>query len=135
MVRFDELGPIAQKAAAQHLLGGSSPAEMAAAIREHAGERFGVLDMPTQELTDAIMLLEADIRADGWESWDAYHEDYQGKARRDHGRGVPEGSTEIWPIVLDLHFGNVLDDGWHRFHAYCDRGEKVVPAIFYAPDE
>ena len=38
----------------------------------------------------------------------------------------------LYPIILSLH-GDVIEDGWHRFHMYVEQGLKIVPVIELLP--
>ena len=49
------------------------------------------------------------------------------------GRGVPPGSSEVWPVTLDRDYGDLLQDGWHRLHQYRQQGIDPIPAVYF-PD-
>lgn len=103
-------------------------------VTEFATVRFGVVDVPMRELAAAVMSVNEDI-SDGWPDWETYHAWYRTDSAGEVGRGVPESSTETWPVVLDRDFDAVLDDGWHRLHHYYAAGLDVVPAVYYLRDE
>jgi tRNA nucleotidyltransferase (CCA-adding enzyme) len=100
---------------------------------EHYGDvPFGVTHVPLEELKQAVMHGTDMDKYPDWDSWHKwYGEQLDHTPVGGHMRGVPEDSQELWPIVLDRDYGDVLQDGWHRFHNYAARGIDPVPAFYY----
>lgn len=36
---------------------------------------------------------------------------------------------DVWAIILDADYEDVIWDGWHRFHCYIEKNISVIPAI------
>lgn len=107
---------------------------LAGYVAEHGHRRFAVLELELAELAAAIMAGDHELRAQFGGDWDAYHAWYQ-QHQQTPDRGMPAGSAEIWPVVLDSDHPSPLQDGWHRLHDYVQRGLTVIPAFGYLDDE
>lgn len=118
----------------------------------HGDVMFGLVELPAALIQRAIMespvmaeLNEAEVHYGGEDArittWEQYHEHYlkltpyrvrvptiNGMKELDRGR--PPGGTETWPVILDLQYGGVLQDGWHRLHQYMADGMEMIPCLF-----
>lgn len=88
--------------------------------------------VPTKVLVRAVMKDNSDIRSD-FSSWDEYHQWYLDpeRVRRDPGRGTPPGAKR-WPIILSHDPGEVIEDGWHRFHQAVEAGARELEVVALA---
>lgn len=98
--------------------------------RKHYGsQRFGYVEIPTEEMLEAIW----DLTEDDWKaqhgdviSWHEWFMDRVGTAG--HGR------HDRWPVILssvNMPIGGVIQDGWHRLNDYISQGARVIPALYY----
>ena len=78
-------------------------------VREYGGQLFGVIDLPSQRVTQSVM---ADPElATSYSSWEQYAAWYCAAG------DVPEHDPEHrWPVILSQDNEETLRDGWHRFH-------------------
>lgn len=81
--------------------------------------------IPTKALIREVMTKNADVRGD-FKDWEEYHSWYMNDP--ESGRGTPSGAVR-WPIVLTDEPGEVIDDGWHRFHQAVAAGESNIYAV------
>ena len=58
-----------------------------------------------------------------WDTFEEYHEWYKEGDHTDHG-------DSVFPIVLS-GCEEYIEDGWHRFHSYVDKGLKKIPFVEY----
>ena len=77
---------------------------------------YGVVPMNvlTKEITKRM----------GYDSFDEYHQEYIQGYMPDHGKSV-------LPVILDFDNDELIEDGWHRFHGYYDKGLKKVPVVVF----
>ena len=90
-------------------------------VRKYGGVSFGYVLLPMQVL---VRQIQGNMDDFTWRNFDEYHKWYLG------GGGVPHHKS-AWPVLLADERGEVLQDGWHRFHDYYRRGLKTVPAVAY----
>lgn len=99
-----------------------------AAKVEYAYEKFGYVKIPTKVLCQAIMdnFKAAKDSKDvlNWATWDEYHAWYVDCSF------IPK-PNDVWPVILNRYDDELLQDGWHRFHAYVIQGVKKVPCLYY----
>lgn len=93
-------------------------------VREYGEERFGVIDLPAQRLTQSVMADPELVSShSSWEEYSAWY-----CAAGD----VPEhGPGNRWPVILSQDNDETLRDGWHRFHSYMRSGCSGIPAVFF----
>ena len=106
-------------------------------VTEHGHRRFAVLDLPAGTLAQAITTHNTEVAQISGGDWAAYCAWYAQFIDTDtqQGRGVPAGSGELWPVILDHDNHDVIQDGWHRLHDYVGRGLTRIPAVGYLPGE
>jgi hypothetical protein len=117
-------------------------------VERYGDENVGLVTMQVADLQILILdflRMEADDY-NAYGSWEDCHREYMERSRYSvnvptphHGvvqawRGQPPGTSEIWPVILDLCNNGVLQDGWHRFHQYVEQGLTEIPCLYY-PDE
>ena len=74
-------------------------------------------------------------RTQGYRNFDHYHQWFMENVLSQHpGRGVPSGSTEVWPVILSTFADEGLQDGNHRFHQYVEMGLETIPVLAYATE-
>lgn len=78
--------------------------------------------IPMEQLTDEIAGLM------GFENFEKYHKWY-GDPGVDHGDSGVDHGDSVLPILLNYNNDELIEDGWHRFHYYYNRGVKMVPVI------
>jgi hypothetical protein len=108
-----------------------SPSKLVAALkqampgltRRYAGVRFGRSMLKASALKRALLASESCL-ADGIRTWPDY------LARLSHA-GVEHPRTNRWPVILSGFEDEVLQDGWHRMGCYLQRGDRLIPAVFY----
>jgi hypothetical protein len=132
ILSYNQLDRAAQRAIS-HYMSIDGEAWDLGTFKEHAewygDESFGITKVSAQQLRQAMSELP-----DHGPDWEANQKAWEEK--NDHTneqRGVPEGSTETWPVILDRDQGEVLQDGWHRLRHYLRKGVDPIPAVFY-PD-
>ena len=93
-------------------------------VREYGDQSFGVIDLPSQRVTQSVM---ADRElATTFTSWEQYAAWYCAAG------DVPEHDSEHrWPVILSQDNEETLRDGWHRFHCYMRSGCNNIPAVFF----
>ena len=128
-LRYPEL-PRRARAAIRQYVGEEEGA--VAMLRQLRARKFGVVTVPTIALIKLI-----------WDFRDAPNE----KLSMEHpafieychwyreGSGVVDHGTSRWAVILDVRAGDVLQDGWHRFHSYVARGHPTVLATFLERDK
>jgi hypothetical protein len=79
---------------------------------------FGYVLVPLNEIIKAVQ--ESD---DCYADFAKYHVE-------DMALGDVPIHNDIWPVILDADFDEVIWDGWHRFHCYVDKQIETVPAIW-----
>ena len=58
-----------------------------------------------------------------FDNFDAFHKWYQSV-----GNHI---KNPTWPVILSDFDDEILQDGWHRFHAYIEIGATEIPAVWY----
>jgi len=108
-----------------------SPSKLVAALkralpglsRTHAGVLFGRAMLKASVLKRALLASESSL-AEGIRTWPDY------LTRLSHA-GVEHPRTNRWPVILSGFEDEVLQDGWHRMGCYLQRGDRLIPAVFY----
>lgn len=78
---------------------------------------WGYVELP-------VDVLKNEIGGNGeYDSFDEYHKWYI------DGGDIPNYIGTQFAVILGDDEDEVLLDGWHRFHDYVRKGEKVIPAI------
>lgn len=81
-------------------------------------------DIPVEQLKNAIM---ASGEFDEYASFEDYHSAYLA------GGDIPDHQDASYAVILDSDpDGEVILDGWHRFHDYVRKGVATIPAIVQA---
>jgi hypothetical protein len=44
---------------------------------------------------------------------------------------MPDHGKSVLPVILDFDNDELIEDGWHRFHGYYDKGLKKVPVVVF----
>ena len=88
----------------------------------HGNEKFlyGIMDI--NDIIKGVM-----DTIDDWDDFNKYHKWYIKQGKTDHG-------DSIFPIILssdkEIEKGyEFIEDGWHRFHSYVDKGITNIPVI------
>lgn len=112
---FDRLPNLAKKAILEYTYhNGDIPLDRVKA------RRYGLVNIPMERMIESIM--EDEEIEENFETFEEYHQAYTD--------GKPmTGYDQVWPVILSDFNDETLQDGWHRFHAYYQRGLKTVPAI------
>lgn len=82
--------------------------------------QWGYVEIPTEALTQAIG------GHDDHDDFQSYHQEYISSDMPDH-------PSAYYAIILDdddVH-GELIWDGWHRFHDYVRKGVEMIPAIIH----
>jgi hypothetical protein len=93
-------------------------------VDQYGKVKFGVVEIPTD-------IMSVEILKNGWpgplvNTVSLYREWIQ-----KHTTIPNHPKTKRWPVILDST-DQLLQDGWHRFHCYLLRGDKTIPAVYYA---
>ena len=99
--------------------------------------RWGVVEIPTDVMKQEMVARSKSRK--GYEDWtkehptfDAYHEWYMKFGGWfDHTKHISRSRSYRWPCIMSGYNHEVLEDGWHRFHSYIERGDKTIPCIYY----
>jgi|TARA_Y100000034_G_C6675939_1_gene296955 cobalamin biosynthesis Mg chelatase CobN len=83
---------------------------------------FGYVILPVDALLDFWRNCKSDAN-EHFEDFDAYHKWYQNE-----GNHI---TNPTWPVILSNFDDEILQDGWHRFHAYIELGANEIPAVWY----
>ena len=92
---------------------------------ECADLRFRYAELDVGEVGEALLAANPGMA----DSFEEYHRLYLAPQLDRPGRGVPAGSTEVWPVILETDNGDVLQDGVHRFTRYYADGRRRIPAL------
>lgn len=96
-------------------------------IQDYA-KAYGDLKFEIGEID--IEELKCKIMADGifdFDTFEEYHKWYCNPSRYEE----PDCPFEVFPIIVSDKEESYIEDGWHRFHNYVDKGIKNVPFIKY----
>lgn len=85
-----------------------------------ADDLFMYAEIPMIELIKAIDV-PIDLRK-SIKTFDEYHKWYI------DGGDIPSHEG-IWALVFADEEDDIIEDGWHRFHSYVEKGIKTVPCI------
>ncbi|MDU8350915.1 hypothetical protein RYA05_03285 [Pseudomonas syringae pv. actinidiae] len=100
------------------------PESLSLSIERYGDHLMGVVTLSTEDVKAAIM--KTGEIAEDFKTWDDYHKWYKGAG------DVPVYDyQDRWPVILCAFSDEVLQDGWHRLHAYISAGHQDIPAIFY----
>ncbi len=85
---------------------------------------YGIMNV--NDIIEGVMKY-GDISRQGWDNFNHYHKWYIKAGSIDHG-------DSVFPIILSSDEGiddrfEFIEDGWHRFHSYVDKGIKNIPVI------
>jgi hypothetical protein len=93
-------------------------------VKKYGNYRIGVVEIPTlvlaQKVIDAGYPFPEVNSIDKYRIW----------ARKWSG-AAKHPQEESWPVILDLENGDVMSDGWHRFHCYFLRKDRTIPCLYY----
>ena len=83
---------------------------------------YGIMD-----INDIIEGIRDDYEGLDFDDFNKYHKWYRKQGKVDHG-------DSVFPIILssDESIENgfeFIEDGWHRFHSYVDKGIKNIPVV------
>ena len=98
-----------------------------ASVELYGNMKFGFVMVPMHVLQEEVMKSEF-MHEDfpGITGFDEYHQWFM------HCGGMEgRGGRGVWPVILSSTTDEALQDGWHRFHQYVERGLDVVPAVYY----
>lgn len=67
-----------------------------------------------------------------YDTFEEYHKWYHDRTKEYHKwyRDGTDHGDSIFPIVL-ADTGEFIEDGWHRFHSYVDKGLETIPFVEY----
>jgi hypothetical protein len=82
-------------------------------VEKHTNWIFAYGLLPTKILTDEIEKYSGELFSE-------YHKWY-GNAT-DHG-------NSILPIIINFNNEELIEDGWHRFHSYFEKGLTKIPVV------
>ncbi len=86
-------------------------------------QKFEIGEIDIEELKCKIM----ENSPVDFATFEEYHEWYVNPSRYEE----PDCFFEVFPIIVSDKEENYIEDGWHRFHHYIDKGIKSVPFIKY----
>ena len=84
---------------------------------------YGIMDV-----NDIIEGIRDDYEEFGFDTFDEYHKWYRKKSKEDYG-------DSVFPIMLSSDEDRMMpgfefiEDGWHRFHSYVDKGITNIPVV------
>jgi len=79
---------------------------------------YGIMDV-----NDIIEGIRNDYEELDFDNFNEYHKWYREESKEDYG-------DSVFPIILSPNNGfEFIEDGWHRFHSYVDKGIKNIPVI------
>lgn len=101
-------------------------------VQAKGNTKFGLVYIPREAMLDAL------TRTTSWDQTKADYgisslEEYLGIMNEAQGH-LGKYKSDKWPVILSGDKGKLdelLQDGWHRFTAYINRGLKTIPCLFY----
>ena len=84
---------------------------------------YGIMDV-----NDIIEGIRDDYEEFGFDNFNEYHKWYRKKSKEDYG-------DSVFPIMLSSDEDRMMpgfefiEDGWHRFHSYVDKGITNIPVV------
>lgn len=90
-------------------------------IERWGDKKFGLVEVPTKELLDTVR------EDDEFCSDDRYEKETTPGFDDDWEYDLP-----TWPVILSEFPEETLQDGWTRFHRYCQLGAEKILCLFYA---
>jgi len=83
---------------------------------------YGIMDVK-----DIIEGIRKDYENLDFDDFNKYHKWYRKQGKVDHG-------DSVFPIILSSDKGvddrfEFIEDGWHRFHSYVDKGITNIPVV------
>jgi hypothetical protein len=96
---------------------------------QYGNWKFGIVDIPTKVLCKELMRRNKELRQD-FKTFKEFKTWWKNNTpeRPNHRR------TNRWPCILSGFDDEVLEDGWHRFYCYTERGDATIPCVFYPDD-
>ena len=101
---------------------------MAFYIEKYGNWKFGVADIPTQEIIKSIMQ-ERDLKKN-FTSFPEY-QNWFNESLCKSSTNPKHPKKNRWPCILSSYDDEVFEDGWHRFHCYSKRGDSTIPCVYY----
>ena len=102
------------------------PTDVNDALPEELDQLYRAMVMPSRmRRIDPATLIERIEKCNfmgDFESFDHYHEWYTGKGLSDY--------DTVFPVILS-DCDECIEDGWHRFHLYIDKGIDIIPFVEY----
>jgi|TARA_R110000803_G_C11751731_1_gene292573 hypothetical protein len=83
---------------------------------------YGIMDV-----NDIIEGIRDDYEEFGFDNFNEYHKWYREENKEDYG-------DSVFPIIISSDEGiddrfEFIEDGWHRFHSYVDKGITNIPVV------
>ena len=99
-------------------------------VNRYGNWRFGYVEVTTPRLVEAAWEYRQRPPGDSrFVTFSEYHRWYLSDI------DVRPYSRSVWPVILNGHSSDedsgLLEDGWHRFHAYLARGVKTIPCVWH----
>lgn len=90
--------------------------------KKHYPEKYRYGYVPTQLIIDKLVEEDPEQR-----SWDEWYDFYASR------RTIPNHGESILALLVqdDDETDDFLEDGWHRFHSYVQKGIQKVPIVFF----
>jgi len=100
-------------------------------IKKYGKVKFGMVNLPIKVAKELSFkkcnVYDDDGNRDGFSSFDEYHKWYIENG------GIPHHSkANPFPCILSSFNDELFQDGWHRFHRYCQLGMKFIPCVYFA---
>lgn len=91
----------------------------------YGNRKFGVGLVNTDNIICSIMDNNITIK-ETFDDWESYHQWYLSS------HDIPVYPEENrWPCIISENEGEVIQDGWHRFHSYVRSGHPKIPVVFF----
>jgi hypothetical protein len=107
-------------------------------VKEHGDKKFGMLRVPMKDFTK--ILWERHKEVDGGDDnmpevegnqkdFKTYHKWYM----KSRGEECKNHTSNKYPSILadESWKEEMIQDGWHRFHVYVQRGVKKMPLVYF----
>jgi hypothetical protein len=92
-------------------------------VEKYGNCKFGVMEIPIEVAKEEVFRDEC-LRND-FKTFEDYHKWYCGNWVEKH------NDKDRWPCILSDDEESFIDDGWHRFHRYCQLNCKTIPIVYY----
>jgi hypothetical protein len=111
-------------------------------VEEHSEEKFGLLNVPMKDFIKILWGKHKKLRGkhkklncedipeieEGQKDFKTYHKWYMTERK---GEFINHTSNKFPSILDGTWTDELIQDGWHRFHVYVEKGLKKMPLVYF----